>query len=145
MAFWERKDESEWERYQRLQQKADRETPREQAPEAPLGERLMNRLRPEKEETPPAPPESCPWCGGEMVHGYISFGRDAAVWTPERPGRVLGTLKAKERVRLGGGFFDPPTVGWFCRACRKLAVDLPEPEDGPARWTQTETTEENEE
>ena len=36
----------------------------------------------------PNAPMHCPWCGGEMVRGYLSSGRDAVYFSEEKPGMV---------------------------------------------------------
>lgn len=129
MAFWDKKDESEWDKYQRLQQEADRERqePREEEPAIPLAERLAEKLRPAKEEAPPeSPAERCPWCGGEMRRGFLQGDR-GVYWTDHLPGlkeRFLGFGRGDfSKVDNEGGVIGSFQTAWDCPSCRKMVLD----------------------
>ena len=73
----------------------------------------------------PAAPMHCPWCGGEMVRGYLSSGRDAVYFSEERPGMVEYLIRGAGWLRLDneGGSMHTYKTAWHCPVCRKLVVD----------------------
>lgn len=153
MAFWNQDDEGEWEKYRKSKEKESQEpeekktrpvseefreyfkTARQaQSPESEEAEQpeekasslqtFLSRFRGEKPEEPEGPPEKCPWCGGDMVKGYLSSSRDLQ-WTRKKPGLILGTMTCD------GGFsisdedsFMPRKTAWYCPQCRKITIDV---------------------
>lgn len=153
MAFWNRDDGGEWEKYQKSKGK-EHGAPEEgksspvsdefrkyfktvrqaQSPESGEAEQpgekdsplqtFLSRFRGnEKPEEPEGPPEKCPWCGENMEKGYLSSSRDLQ-WTRKKPG-ILGTLTCD------GGFsisdeeaFLPYKTAWYCPQCRKITMDV---------------------
>ena len=146
MPIWNREDETEWEKYQRTRGKQERRTPEireaEDPPSGeakrPLVERLLERVKPPEE--PPAPPEVCPWCGGEMVRGYLRGDR-GIYWAERKPG-LFGDTEGVQ-VDTEGSFFSYRT-SWHCPACRKLVLDTAalDPPLGPLHPPQTPPQEE---
>lgn len=132
MPFW-KKSEDPWDR-----EPERRPQPSfEQEPEKPDGgildqlkdwneARKAEQVQKDAENTPP--PIPCPWCGKMMETGYLAG--KGVWWVPGIP-----SLRAKWigldsemslRVDTKGAFFTYQTA-WFCRDCRRLAADVPEP------------------
>lgn len=151
MAFWNRDDESEWEEYQKSrgkkgQEPEDEKTPpvseefheyfktarQAQSPESGEAEQpgeknsplqtFLSRFRGEKPKEPEGPPEKCPWCGGDMVKGYLRGGRDSVYWSDEKPGFLRG-FNTVQVADEGGLFSNDYKVCWFCKNCRKIFFD----------------------
>ena len=68
----------------------------------------------------PAAPMHCPWCGGEMVRGYLSSGRDAVYFSEEKPGMVEYLIRGAGWLRLDneGGSVHTYKTAWHCPECR---------------------------
>ena len=154
MAFWDRDDESEWEKHQKSKENEEPEkgeTPlfsdefkayykavRHGLPtesgyvEQPGGkdtplETFLSRIRRDKpgkakeSEEPEEPPEKCPWCGGDLVKGYLTGGRDAVYWRSKKP-QFFGITGTAVGIVNEGGFVAYKTV-WHCGACHKMVLD----------------------
>jgi hypothetical protein len=156
MAFWNRDDESEWEKYQKSKGKTDWQpeegkTPpasdefrsyfktvrQAQSPESgeagqpgekdsPL-QTFLSRFQGEKPKEPEGPPEKCPWCGGDMIKGYLT-GREGIYWSKKKPGFLDGGIFSNtvripvyEETKFGSltGYI---TV-WHCQKCHKMVLD----------------------
>ena len=76
----------------------------------------------EKREKLRLPPEKCPWCGKDMLGGYLYTGRDAIVWARKRPG-FLSVDKERLRIDDEGGVFSSYKTAWRCESCEKLVLD----------------------
>jgi len=155
MAFWNQDDEGEWEKYQKSKEKESQEPEEKKAPsvseefheyfktarqaqspesgeaEQP-GEKaspfqtFLSRFRgDEKPEEPEGPPEKCPWCGGDMVKGYLQGGR-GFWWQKKKPAFFSSNGFSSETVNMSeqGSFgWDYKTV-WHCPACFKMVTDI---------------------
>lgn len=152
MAFWNRDDGGEWEKYQKSGKdgglekakkplfsdefKAYYKSVRFGLPEEKSGyatqpgeqetplKTFLSRLRrdkPEKAEEPEEPPEKCPWCGGDMVKGYLTGGRDSVYWRSKMP-RFFGISGTAVSIVNEGDFLSYKTV-WHCGVCRKMMLD----------------------
>ena len=92
-----------------------------------------NEARKEKKEAEASrPAEKCPWCGGEMVQGYL-YGDRGVWWAPGKPDwktALIGPSGEAARLDLDGGIFTSHRDCWFCEACRRLIADVPE-QPGP--------------
>ena len=132
MAFWN-KSEDPWDMDPSKRRPAVREEEGEKDPDAGslLDDlRAWNEERKEKKarrQTPPAP-IPCPWCGKEMEVGYLIGGRDAVRLVRERPG-ALRFFEDPLYIRGDGTFWCDYKIAWTCPKCRKLVLDLPEPEE----------------
>lgn len=65
----------------------------------------------------------CPYCGSEMIHGYLNCGM--TLWS-ERKHRVSLLPDGKERyaLRQGSPMFSPHHVDSdFCPECKKIIMD----------------------
>ena len=132
MAFWN-KSEDPWDMDPSKRRPAVREGEGEQDPDAGslLDDlRAWNEERKEKKARREVPPEPipCPWCGGEMEVGYLIGGRDAVRLVRERPG-ALRLFEDPLYIRGDGTFWCDYKIAWTCPKCRKLVLDLPEPEE----------------
>jgi len=78
-----------------------------------------------------APPETCPWCGQEMVKNYLTGGRYGVVLSEEKPGAFMGTTFMDTTLITNEGVLGAYKSCWYCAGCRKLIVDVPEPSSGP--------------
>ena len=65
---------------------------------------------------------TCPWCGKDMLGGYLYTGRDAIVWARKRPG-FLSVDKERLRIDAAGGVFSSYKTAWRCESCEKLVLD----------------------
>lgn len=128
MPFW-KKSEDPWD------MEPGKEAPAADGPERE-GESLPDTVREwgariktalQKKEAPEGPPETCPWCGKEMEKGYITGGRDAVRWSRGKPGFLGGLGGESLRIDDEGGLFCSYRTAWYCRDCRKLVADVPEP------------------
>lgn len=85
-----------------------------------------------RRETPPEP-IPCPWCGKMMEPGYLVGGRDAVRLERRRPDALrMWDPEETVYIRGDGGFLCDYKIAWTCADCRKLVLDLPEPE--PPLW-----------
>ena len=140
MAFWEKKGVDPWdidpEKQRKDRERAARRAERENEPGLLEELKTWNEERKAKQaEEDAVPPQICPWCGGEMTGGYLSTGRDRAVWSEERPGIFLGTMMM-DTVEVCGGAWAEEKNAWLCRTCRKLVVDVSIPEPPEYRYKQ---------
>ncbi|WP_369282914.1 PF20097 family protein [Oscillibacter sp. GMB15532] len=150
MAFWNRDEESDWEKHQRSREK---ETPKreknavsdefkayfkavrqglraEDGYARQPGEKdtpmktFLSRLRRDKPEEDEGPPEKCPWCGGDMVKGYLWGGR-GIYWQEKKPGFFSSGFSAETvDVSEPGDFGCQYKIMWHCEACRKMVTDI---------------------
>lgn len=151
MAFWDRDDEGEWEKHQKSRKKEeDREKPSASdefrayfktkrmaslpdggeggqpgEQDTPL-KTFLSRIRRDKpEEEGEGPPEKCPWCGGDMIKGYLQGGR-GFWWQKKKPTFFSTNGFSSETVNMSeqGNFgWDYKTV-WHCPACFKMVTDI---------------------
>ncbi|MET0017711.1 PF20097 family protein [Oscillibacter sp.] len=151
MAFWNQDDEGEWEKYQKSKEKESQEpeekkTPsvseefheyfktarQAQSPESGEAEQPGEKASPfqtflsrfrgdEKPEEPEGPPEKCPWCGGDMVKGYLQGGRDSVYWRPDMP-KFLTIPSVSVSMLNEGKLYSYKTV-WHCEKCHKMVLD----------------------
>lgn len=151
MAFWNRDEESEWEKHRKTKEK---EMPEGEKPavsdefkayfktvrqglraedgyaqqpgekDTPL-KTFLSRLRRDKpEEGEDPPPEKCPWCGGDMVKGYLWGGR-GIYWQEKKPGFFSSGFSAETvDVSEPGDFGCQYKIMWHCEACRKMVTDI---------------------
>lgn len=151
MAFWNRDEESDWEKHQRAREKeADKgekptasdefkayfkavrqglgaedgyvQQPGEK--DTPL-KTFLSRLSRDKPEEDQGPPEKCPWCGGDMIKGYLWGGR-GVYWQKKKPGFFsngfsVETVDVSESSDLGSMGYK---TMWHCEACRKMVTDI---------------------
>lgn len=156
MAFWDRDDEGEWEKYQKSQGKKNREpeagkTPpvsekfqeyfktgrQAMSPESGEAEQPEEKASPlqtflsrfrgdEKPGEPEGPPEKCPWCGGDMIKGYLTGGQ-GVYWSEKKPGFLDGGIFSNTvRVNISEeGDFGPRgyMTTWHCEKCHKMVLD----------------------
>ncbi len=147
MAFWNRDEESEWEKHQRARKKEtldeekssvsdefksyfkyvrqglEAEDSYAQQPgekDTPL-KTFLSRLRPDKPEGEEGPPEKCPWCGGDMIKGYLRGGRDGTRWYREKP-RIFKIPSASVDMLNEGELCSYKTT-WHCQKCHKMVLD----------------------
>lgn len=157
MAFWNQDDEGEWEKYRKSREKESQEPEEKkmppesnefreyfkivrqaQSPESGEAEQPGEKASPlqtflsrfrgdEKSEEPEGPPEKCPWCGGDMVKGYLSGAR-GMYWRSKKP-TFLSTNFSTDVVVV----FEPESHGfttytykivWHCPACFKMVTDI---------------------
>jgi len=151
MAFWNQDDEGEWEKYQKSKGKEaeepeEKKTPtvseefreyfktarQAQSPESIEAEQPGEKASPlqtflsrfrvdEKSEEPEGPPEKCPWCGADMVKGYLRGGRDGVRWYREKP-RLFSIPSMSVDMLNEGGLAMYKTV-WHCEKCHKMTLD----------------------
>lgn len=157
MAFWNRDDEGEWEKYQKSQEKKRQEPEDEKTPPvsqefqeyfktvrqtvspgsgeakqpeekaSPL-QTFLSRLRgDEKPGEPEGPPEKCPWCGGDMIKGYLRGGRDGVRWFQKKP-KFLSlpsalTIPSSSVDMLNEGDLCTYKTVWHCEKCHKMMLD----------------------
>ena len=126
MAFW-KKSEDPWDL------EPDKRRPAAEEEEAEKGSddgsllqdlRAWNETRKAEKarrETPPVP-IPCPWCGKDMLGGYLYTGRDAIVWARKRPG-FLSVDRERLRIDDEGGVFSSYKTAWRCESCEKLVLD----------------------
>ncbi|MPM37567.1 hypothetical protein SDC9_84185 [bioreactor metagenome] len=152
MAFWNRDEESDWEKHQRAREK---EAEKEEKPpvsdefkayfkavrqglraedgyaqqpgeqDTPL-KTFLSRLRRDKPEEDEGPPEKCPWCGGDMVKGYLWGGR-GIYWQEKKPGFFSSSAFSADTVNVSetDSFFCAGyKIMWHCAACRKMVTDI---------------------
>lgn len=69
----------------------------------------------------------CPYCGKEMVKGYIYGDRYRLKWLPEDKKLLMG-IWANGGVSLGtAGILGRPKVEtYMCESCKKLIIDTVE-------------------
>lgn len=138
MAFW-KKSEDPWdidpEKQRRTVPLPDEN---ERDPDTSLLEdlRAWNEARKEKKaprETPPEP-ISCPWCGKEMALRYL-WGARGVYLGEKRPGLFSSGLSDDNWDFLveGNPLIGSYKTAWYCKDCRKLVVDLPDP-PSPSHW-----------
>ena len=151
MAFWNRDEESEWEKHQKTREK---EMPEGEKPavsdefkayfktvrqglrteddyaEQPGGKdtplkTFLSRLRRDKPEEDEGPPEKCPWCGGDMVKGYLWGGR-GIYWQEKKPSffSAGGLFSETVNVSEPGDFGCQYKIVWNCAACCKMVTDI---------------------
>ncbi|BAL00911.1 hypothetical protein OBV_37120 [Oscillibacter valericigenes Sjm18-20] len=154
MAFWNRDDEGEWEKYQKSKGK-ENEDPEDgksspvsdefrkyfktvrqaQPPESGEAEQpgektsplktFLSRFQAEKPEEPEGPPEKCPWCGGDMIKGYLTGGQ-GVYWSEKKPGFLDGGIFSNTvRVNVSEeGDFGPRgyMTTWHCQKCHKMML-----------------------
>ncbi len=155
MAFWNRDEESDWEKHQRTK-KREKESEQEEKPavsdefkayfktvrqglgaeddyaqqpgekDTPL-KTFLSRLRMDKpEEEDEGPPEKCPWCGGDMIKGYLWGGR-GVMWQKKKPGFFSAGGLFSDTVNMSeeGDFtWTGYKIMWHCEACRKMVTDI---------------------
>lgn len=150
MAFWNQDDEGEWEKYQKSKEKESQEPEEEktrpvseefreyfktarqaQLPESGEAEQpgakasplqtFLSRFRGEKPEEPEGPPEKCPWCGGDMVKGYLRGGQDGVSWHPDKP-KFLSIPSISVDILNEGELLMYKTT-WHCQKCHKMVLD----------------------
>ena len=105
MAFW-KKSEDPWDR--KPKKKPAAPVP---APEPPAWAQVKQ----------PPEPMNCPWCGKEMLSGFLyGGGRGSMQW---REGPCRGGLDAMRftgrKIDLGGS-----EAAWYCTDCRKVTIDI---------------------
>ncbi|MEA4942457.1 hypothetical protein SDC9_93593 [bioreactor metagenome] len=156
MGFWNQDDEGEWEKYQKSKEKESQEpeekkTPsasdefrayfktvrQAQSPESGEAEQpgekasplqtFFSRFRGEKPEEPEGPPEKCPWCGGDMVKGYLS-GEQGIYWSKKKPGFLDGGIfSSSVRIHVyeedESGLLKGYVTTWHCQKCHKMVLD----------------------
>lgn len=142
MAFWKQSDDP-WDR------KPDKRPTEPREPrENPIdGMKAWNERRKsaakEKEEARRLPPEKCPWCGKDMEQGYLLGGRGAAKWYPgflTAKAAWIGRSDVRGLDVLDEWNFLAYKTTWFCRDCKKMVFDAPEPEEyAPFSSTLTES------
>ena len=66
----------------------------------------------------------CPFCGTEMIFGYLNCG-GAAIWSERRHKvSVLPDEKEKYALRLGTPWLSPHQIeSHCCPKCKKLIID----------------------
>ena len=69
----------------------------------------------------------CPFCGEEMMEGYLKAGRYVQ-FQEMRDGK-----KAEEYLVAKSFMGDAKMDGFLCPYCRKIVVDIPLVEDSPRR------------
>ena len=118
MPFW-RKSEDPWDMEP---EKRRTWTAGEPQPPAADGEawKVPGEKETAEEQTPSA--MTCPWCGKDMLGGYLYTGRDAIVWARKRPG-FLSVDKERLRIDDEGGVFSSYKSAWRCESCEKLVLD----------------------
>ena len=64
----------------------------------------------------------CPYCGEEMVLGYIQC-RDGLFWTPKK--QLVAALSGlgRGRVRLANHTSNTTTCAFHCANCKKIVID----------------------
>lgn len=69
----------------------------------------------------------CPYCGEEMIKGYIYGDRYKLKWMPEDKKLLLG-IWAMDGIKLGegGNFGRARAKSCFCHSCNKLIIDINE-------------------
>ena len=133
MPFWKQSDDP-WDR------KPDKPRPEPKEPKAnPLDTlKQWNEDRKaearEKEEAKCLPSEKCPWCGKDMEQGYLIGGR-GIYWYSGIPtakaltkaGWLGPRLNDAFRIDDEGDFFTSVyKTAWLCKACKKVAFNMPE-------------------
>jgi len=71
----------------------------------------------------------CPYCGAEMLHGYLSSG--AAIWS-ERKHKISIIPNSKEKYALHLGYpflFLNHVESYCCPKCKKIIIDASEYEN----------------
>lgn len=157
MAFWNQDDEGEWEKYQKSKGKEaeepeEKKTPsvseefheyfktarQAQSPESGEAEQPGEKASPfqtflsrfrgnEKPEEPEGPPEKCPWCGADMVKGYLS-GEQGIYWSKKKPGFLdSGIFSSAVRIHVyeedKSGLLREYVTTWHCQKCHKIVLD----------------------
>ena len=85
----------------------------------------------EKTEVMEEPSMVCPWCGETMTKGYLTSGRDTVVLGEQKPTALFGMAFIDTITITDEGFMPSYKTCWYCKPCRKLVVDVPEPSSGP--------------
>ena len=69
----------------------------------------------------------CPWCGAEMVRGYLTSGRGGVFLQNEEPdwSAALGAVSGVSLARDGGMLTGLYAPCWQCKHCRKLVAEIP--------------------
>ena len=67
----------------------------------------------------------CPYCGQEMINGYIYGDRSKLKWLPAEKNLILG-IWAKDSIELGEGegFRRSRVNASMCHWCGKLIIDM---------------------
>lgn len=153
MGLWN-KSEDPWDRRERRQErpvseeKESRRVPLTETVQS-LRERVKTAMAPPVSDTPPI---KCPWCGGEMVQGWLSGGERWGIrWCEGLPGwkdKLLGSDGADGRLKMTvdseGGLYRY-AIAWYCRECEKLVVEHVRPQAPPEDQWQTVTEKTTEE
>ncbi|MDD6045302.1 MAG: PF20097 family protein [Clostridia bacterium] len=67
----------------------------------------------------------CPYCGKEMLHGYIQS-RDGVFWTEEKT--LLSALSFFKRgatpLSNDPDLLSSAVVAYMCRSCKKVVIDF---------------------
>ena len=151
MAFW-KKNEDPWDidpekkRWETVSYFETEETVSEEAPKESFFSGLFKKKEEPVEEETPVP---CPYCGEVMKKGYLKGGRDNVHWTETKPGFLSGLDEALLISDEGGLLTAAYKTSYMCESCRKLIVDVPEPQVTYSAWdgnlpSQTEQEEETE-
>lgn len=65
----------------------------------------------------------CPYCGGEMIKGYVASSRDISFLTDDPNGKIL-RIKKKGDIELTKGLGEIPNCGAYCcNSCKKILID----------------------
>jgi len=152
MAFW-KKSEDPWDidpekkRRETVSYFETEETVGEEA--APKESFLSGLFKKKEEPVEEETPVPCPYCGEVMKKGYLKGGRDNVHWTETKPGFLSGLDEALLISDEGGLLTAAYKTSYMCESCRKLIVDVPEPQVTYSAWdgnlpSQTEQEEETE-
>ena len=97
---------------------------RKVTPAAPQEEVKAAEELPE-ETTEEAP--ACPWCGKEMIRGYLRSGKGGIFLRDDEPywTGALGDMGGLPIAREGGMLAGLYASCWQCKSCRKLVADIP--------------------
>lgn len=152
MAFW-KKSEDPWDIDPEKKRpetvsyfEAEETVGEEDAPKESFLSGLFKKKEEPVEEETPVP---CPYCGKAMTKGYLKGGRDNVHWTETKPGFLSGLDEALLISDEGGLLTAAYKTSYMCESCRKLIVDVPEPQVTYSAWdgnlpSQTEQEEETE-
>ena len=66
----------------------------------------------------------CPYCGNEMIKGYIQC-RDGVTWTPKKQLVAALSFLGKNSVSLANGAADNSRTvfAYKCSDCKKVVID----------------------
>jgi len=115
MAFW-KKSEDPWDIDPNKRKKAV-------APQTEVTETEEAEAPAEAKEDAPA----CPWCGKEMIRGYLRSGKGGIFLRDDEPywTGALGDMGGLPIAREGGMLAGLYASCWQCKSCRKLVADIP--------------------